>query len=91
MPETLSRAERFRARVTETYEDLSPADLEAVEEVTAMLDLIERLAADVATGDLTETRQGGRRVRPEVVELRLQRLTLDRLLRRFPALAGADE
>jgi hypothetical protein len=86
-----SRSEAFRARVRDAYEDLSPADLEAVEEVCGTLDLIERLRAAVADGDLAETRQGGRRIRPEIVELRLQTTTLDKLLRRFPALAEDDE
>lgn len=83
----MSRADTFRARVAEEYDGLSPADLEAVEEVAATLDTIEDLARSLAEADgLTEVRQGGRRMRPEVVELRLQRVTLDRLLRRFPAL-----
>lgn len=87
----MTRSETFRARVRDTYEDLSPADLEAIEEVCATLDLIERLRAAIADGDLVETRQGGRRLRPEVVELRLQTTTLDKLLRRFPALAEEDQ
>lgn len=88
MSDTQPRSARFRRRVVETYEDMSPADLETVEEVAATLDLIDALAADLAAaGDLTETRQGGRRMRPEVTELRLQRVTLDRLLRRFPGVA----
>lgn len=88
---TLSRSEAFRARVSDTYDDLSPADLEAIEEVCATLDLIERLSAALADGELAETRQGGRRIRPEVVERRLQTQTLERLLRRFPALVESDE
>jgi hypothetical protein len=74
--------------VAETYDALSPADLEAVEEVAQVLDLVERLRAAIASGPLVETRQGGPRVRPEVVEIRLQTNTLDKLLRRFP---GLDE
>ncbi len=63
----MSRSERFRIRVAETYDGLSPADEEAVEEVAQTLDLIDRLRAEVASGPLTEVRQGGKRVRPELV------------------------
>ncbi|WP_158647958.1 hypothetical protein [Nocardioides houyundeii] len=82
-----TRARRFRQRVAETYTDLSPADLEAIDEAAATLDLIERLTAAVSeVDDLTEIRQGGRRVRSEVVELRQQREVLRKMLARFPAL-----
>lgn len=83
MPDS-PRSDRFRARVAETYSDLSPADVEAVEEVAHMLDFLDRLREEIGSGPLTENRQGGRRIRPEVVELRLQQATLDRMLRRFP-------
>lgn len=86
-----SRADRFRRRVAETYDGLSPADLEAVEEVAETLDLIERLRDLIAEGPLVEVRQGGPRVRPEVVEIRLQTKTLETLLRRFPALAEDED
>jgi hypothetical protein len=83
-PET--RSARFRRRVADTYDDLSPADLEYVEEVVYTLDLLDALRAEYADGDLTEQRQGGPRMRPAVVEARLQAQHLASLLRRFPEL-----
>jgi hypothetical protein len=85
-PET--RAARFRRRVLAAYdeESMSPADLEYVEEVAYVMNLLDRLRAEITEGDLTETRQGGSRMRPVVVEARLQAQHLSALLARFPHL-----
>lgn len=86
-PET--RSERFRRRVFDAYEEdtMSPSDFEAVDEVCAILDVIDRLRDALREGPLTEVRQGGARPRAELVEMRLQQASLEKWLRRFPALS----
>jgi hypothetical protein len=83
----MTRSERFREHISETYSALSPADLELIDEVCTTLDFLETLRAEVAKRPLVEIRQGGPRVSPLVVEERLRSQHLTSLLRRFPDLA----
>lgn len=88
---TETRAERFKRRVLEAYDEdfMSPADHEYVEEVMQTMDLLDALRTELKTGDLVETRQGGKRMRPEAVEARLLSAQLASLLRNFPELDDA--
>lgn len=86
-----ARAERFLARIAEAYdeESMSPADHEYVEEVVYTMNLLDRLREEIRDGDLTERRTGGNRMRPEVVEARLEAQHLASLLRNFPDIEEA--
>lgn len=85
---TPTRAERFQARVSEEYDadDLGPADLELLDEISSAMDFLGMIREALADAPLVEVRQGGARVSPLVVEERLRASALSAALARFPAL-----
>jgi hypothetical protein len=89
---TTTRADRFRARVSEVYDldALGPADEEALDEIAVAMTMLDTIRAALADSPLVEVRQGGARVSPLVVEERLRASALSAALARFPALADED-
>lgn len=85
---TPTRADRFRARVADVYdpEELGPADLELLDEISSAMDFLGVIREALAETPLVEVRQGGARVSPLVVEERLRASALSAALGRFPAL-----
>ena len=80
-PRNLGAAgQRFWRRVLDDYE-LSPAEEAVLSEACRVMDTLERLEAEAADQPLTETSPQGRVVNPLLREARMQRQTLDRLVR----------
>jgi hypothetical protein len=80
-PRNLGRpGQAFWKRVMEDYE-LSPAEEAVLVEACRVMGLIDRLEAEAADQPLTEMSPQGRVVNPLLRESRMQRATLDRLVR----------
>lgn len=86
----MTRAEKFRAAVEDRY-DLSPADLAWLEETVEALATIDEIREALKDEPLMVTGQGGPRVHPLRVELRLMQQTAMSLLRKFPDVTLDDE
>ena len=91
-PEGLESAGlRLWLAVTEEYE-LEEHELQLLEQAARTADLVARLHSAISDGELTEVGpHGGTRVRPEVVEIRQQRIVLARLLAALRVPLGAEE
>lgn len=80
-PRNLGAAgQQFWRRVLDDYE-LSPAEEAVLIEACRVMDTLERLETEAADQPLTETSPQGRVVNPLLREARMQRQTLDRLVR----------
>lgn len=80
-PRNLGAAgQRFWKRVMDDYE-LSPAEEAVLNEACRIMDLLDRLEDEAAGQPLTEQSPQGRVVNPILREARMQRQTLDRLVR----------
>lgn len=80
-PRNLGAAgQRFWRRVLSDYE-LSPAEEAVLVEACRVLDMLERLETEAANQPLTENSPQGRVTNPLIREARMQRATLDRLVR----------
>ncbi|GGG70400.1 hypothetical protein GCM10011374_38670 [Kocuria dechangensis] len=80
-PRNLGRAGKaFWRRVLDDYE-LSPAEEAVLVEACRVMDTLERLEGEAAEQPLTEMSPQGRVVNPLLREARMQRQTLDRLVR----------
>ena len=89
-----TRSARFleRVRAAYDYDAMSPAELEAVDEVVFALDALEEIREEMKDAPLVQVRQGGARMSPLITEERLRSLALTNLLRRwFPAIEEGDE
>ncbi|MHC5558285.1 terminase [Kocuria sp. U4B] len=72
--------QKFWRRVLDDYE-LSPAEEAVLVQACRIMDLLERLEVEGAEQPLTEMSPQGRVVNPLLREARMQRQTLDRLVR----------
>lgn len=81
----MSRADRFRADVEAIYDlDEDPVVRELLAEVCLALDDLDRLTKAAEAEPLMISGQGGKRLHPLQVEIRLRRAALAALLKTFP-------